>query len=254
MTQPATLLEETNAIVPATTPDVGSSLVLMFERLATNPQVDVAKLEKLIEMQERIIRHNARAEFWSDFARMQGELPTVSERGEIVVNGQVRSKYATNEDIQQTIRPILQKHGFALSFRNEFADGYVKIIGILAHRSGHSEQDEFVARADTSGSKNDIQALGSTRSYGQRYTTIALLNIATRGEDDDGRTAQPERTIQAPAGFEDWWTDLQATAADGIKALTAAWNASKADYRNHVMATNKSAWQQVKARAEKAGK
>ena len=38
---------------------------------------------------------------------------------------------------------------------------------------------------DTSGSKNGVQAVGSTVSYGKRYAICALLNIST-GDDTDG--------------------------------------------------------------------
>jgi len=39
---------------------------------------------------------------------------------------------------------------------------------------------------DTSGSKNGVQAVASSVSYGKRYTAGLLLNITTTGEDDDG--------------------------------------------------------------------
>ncbi len=233
--------------------DSGNSLILMFERLATNKDVDVEKLDRLIAMQERIIAHNARSEYYAAFAAMQGDLPAVTERGEIAVNGVVRSKYARNEDIQDAIRPILQKHGFALSFRNEFKDGLVTITGILAHRSGHAEQDQFVAKADDSGSKNAIQALGSTRSYGQRYTTIALLNIATRGEDDDGRRSDKASKPTAPEGYDAWLIELTAVADEGEAALKAAWNQSKPLYRTYITKNDALTWASLKARSLKVG-
>ena len=151
-----------------------SELIAMLERVAANPDVSLDKLERLIAVQERILAHNAKAEFDAAYAQMQGEIPTITERGEISVNGQVRSRYATFEDIIEAVRPVLMKHGFALRHRTEYLDKQIKIVGILSHRSGHSEQDEFLAEADNSGSKNAIQALGSTRAYGQRYTTLAL--------------------------------------------------------------------------------
>ena len=39
---------------------------------------------------------------------------------------------------------------------------------------------------DTTGSKNGVQAVASSVSYGKRYTAGLLLNITTTGEDDDG--------------------------------------------------------------------
>lgn len=247
-------LEDAPAQVPAIRSE-SEHLVLMFERLAKDPAVDVVKLEKLIEMQERIIRHNARAEFYAAFAEMQGQLPSISERGEIVVQGQVRSTYARDEDITEAVRPILKEYGFALSFRNEFTDaGKLRIIGVLSHRGGHTEQDQFICEADTSGSKNAIQALGSSRSYGKRYTTISLLNISTRGTDDDGATSEQHKAPDAPAGYDDWLTDLAACADEGLPKLTDTWNRSKKDYRDHLIKTNRGQWESLKKKAAMAGK
>lgn len=221
-----------------------SDVSLMFERLARDPAVDVEKLERLIAMQERILAHNAKAEFYAAFAEMQGEIPTVIERG-VTNNG----KYATHEDIVDAVRPVLQKHGFMLSFRTVFTEKTVKVRGVLAHRSGYSEETEFVSSADTSGNKNAIQALGSAQSYGQRYTTKALLNIATRGDDDDGRRAGGKPEPDMPKGFEDWWTDMQSNASDGAPALEQSWKASKLEYKNYLIATKRQQWNDLKAKA-----
>lgn len=225
-----------------------------FERLATDPRVDVEKLERLIAMQERILAANAKAEYYAAFAQMQGEIPTITETGAIKVGNEVRSRYATNEDIQDVLRPILQRHGFMLSFRTEFPDKTtVKVIAVLAHRGGHAEQTEFISAADTSGSKNGIQALGSAQTYGQRYTTRALLNITSRerGErDDDGNGATKATLPAAPDGFDDWWTDMQACAAEGWPKLSNAWNKSKREYREYVTKHDPRAWDGLKARAQ----
>lgn len=225
----------------------------MFERLAKDPTVPVEKLEKLIELQERIMRHQAKAEFDAAFSQMQGEIPAITERGEITVNGQVRSRYARHEDILEVVKPILQKYGFAIRHRNAFENGIVKITGILSHRSGHSEEDEFVAKADDSGSKNAIQALGSTRSYGQRYTTISLLNIATRGTDDDGHGSEKGKAPTEPEGYADWLDNMAAVADEGLPRLQAAWNESKRALREYVTKFEPQKWQTLKAKAAKVG-
>ncbi len=214
------------------------SAVGLFERLARDPTVPVEKLEKLIELQERIMRHNAKAEFDRAFAEMQGDIPIITERGEILVDGKLRSRFATNEDIQEVLRPILKEYGFALRFRNEVNDnGKQKVVGILSHRGGHSEQDEFVCPPDKSGGKSDIQAMASTRSYGQRYCTIALVNIATRGEDDDGVRSQQPPPPPAPDGYALWLTALTAEAEAGAPAFGVAWNKSNREFRTYLTKT-----------------
>lgn len=221
----------------------------MFERLAADPNVPVDKLERLIAMQERIEANNARAAFNAAFAEMQVEIPTVHERGRTD-----KATYARLEDIIEAVRPVLGRHGFALSHRTEWPDAKtVKVIGILMHREGHSRESEFLSAADASGSKNAIQGLGSAVAYGRRYTTKDLLNIATSDEDDDGRATSKigKPDIQAPNGFEGWWDDMQAVADEGIGKLSAAWNNSKAEYRAYLKSTNNRGWENLKAKAQK---
>ena len=93
--------------------------------------------------------------------------------------------------MNQAIRPVLTEFGFALTFRiSQPADfGRVAVTGVLSHQGGHSEETTFSLPIDNSGGKNNVQGWASSVSYGKRYTAFALLNIASRGEDDDGQKA-----------------------------------------------------------------
>lgn len=227
--------------------------VAMIERIVANPDVPVDKLERLLAMNERILDRNAKAEFEAAFAEMQGELPEITERGRIVVNGQTRSTYARFEDIIAEIRPILTKHGFALRHENKQEGEKLTVVGILSHRCGHSVRDEFIAEADNSGAKNDIQQVGSTRSYGQRYTTISLLNIVTRGADDDGQRSQKTQA-QLPDGYQAWLEGMEDVALEGFTKLKAHWKETPEHFRNYVFANQAQWWARVKAAAQKADK
>lgn len=160
----------------------------VIERAARDPNVDIDKMERLLEMQERIIARNSRAAYASALAELQPALPVIAEKGEIKNRaGEVQSRYARWEDINQTIRPLLHAHGFSLSFRTGFETGRILVTGVLTHREGHAEETTISLPLDDSGSKNGVQGVGSSTSYGKRYTAIALLNITTGGEDDDGQ-------------------------------------------------------------------
>lgn len=163
------------------------ALIHMIERVARDPSVDIDKLQRLMDMQERVIERNARAAYASALSMMQPELPAIIERGKIDIGRGKPQSYALWEDINETIKPILAKHGFALSFRTgREDDNKIVVTGILSHREGHSERTTMYLPVDTSGSKNAVQAVGSSTSYGKRYTAGALLNLTSRGEDDDG--------------------------------------------------------------------
>ncbi len=239
------------ALEPKREPDADTGLAVMIERLALNPSVDVAKLEKIIELQERILDRNAEAAFNAAFATMQAEIPEIDERGAISSkSGGVQSRYAKNEDIQRVLKPILLRHGFALSFKTEWPDhAHCKLIGILTHRDGHARQSEFVSKADESGSKNAIQGLGSAISYGHRYTTCDLLNITSRDQDDDGASSERGKQPPFPDGFESWFTDLTAVAEEGTAALEKTWKASKREFREYLTKHNPQAWATLKNKA-----
>lgn len=175
---------------PAQQVSESAAIIQVIERAAMNPDVDIDKMERLLQMQERVMERQAAMEYSAAMAAMQTEMPSIAERGK-TNNG----KYATLEDIVDTVRPVMQKHGFAVSFRVKTADKGIEVTGVLMHKGGHREETAMLLPADTSGNKNAVQAFGSTTSYGKRYVLCALLNITTRDEDDDGVSAAPTKFV-----------------------------------------------------------
>lgn len=208
-------------------------LLQVIERAAMNPEIDVEKMERLLDMKERLDAKAAEMAFNSSLAEMQDELPVITERGKITVNGEVRSSFAKFEDINEIVKPILKKYGFAISFKVDFQEQQVSVTAILVHKMGHRESTTILLPRDKSGSKNEVQAVGSSVAYGKRYTMNAILNITTRGEDDDGilaaaDTITEEQALQIHAlltdndidvdRFKAWLEkDLKCDSIEGIK-------------------------------------
>jgi hypothetical protein len=194
-----------------------TAIVQMIERAAANPAVDIDKMERLLQMQERVMDRRAKAAFDSALAIMQPSLPQVDRNGRIVVFSKAdRDKaggprptdtplqstpYALWEDINAAIGPHLAEHGFALSFRTgQAADGKITVTAVLSHKEGHREETTITLMHDSGGSKNSVQAVGSSISYGKRYTAGLLLNITSRAPgdaDDDGVKAGAPSQITA---------------------------------------------------------
>ena len=177
---------------PAEVADYGSSLLTIIERAARDPSVDIDKMERLLDMQERVQARDAEIAFSSAFAEMQPELPAINMRGQIIHKGSLISEYAEWSDISKVITPVLSAHGFSLSFKPTELDKKVAVTAILRHRSGFSDSATLPLPTDTSGAKNAVQAIGSTLSYGKRYAAILILNIRVEGEDDDGAASGPK--------------------------------------------------------------
>jgi len=170
-----------------------ATILSVIQRAAADPQCDIEKMERLMAMHEKMQDRNAQAEFNKAMAEMQCDIPSIAERGK----GHGTIKYATLEDINDVMKPIMQRYGFAISFKVVHEGSGVSVTGILMHRSGHREETTMLLPSDTSGSKNAVQAVGSSTSYGKRYVMSALLNITTRGEDDDGLAAVPVAKVTA---------------------------------------------------------
>lgn len=182
--------------LPAISQPVSEAAALMevITKASRDPTVDVEKLERLMAMYERVTAAAAKAAFDAALSEMQPKLPAVDKRGTITINDKndknkviQSTPYALFEDINKAVTPIMAEHGFAMSFRTSTApDGKLIVTAILSHRAGHREETSLPLMHDSTGSKNSVQAVGSSVSYGKRYTMCALLNINTQGEDTDG--------------------------------------------------------------------
>lgn len=171
--------------LPSTTDMENAAMISVIERAARDPSVDIAKLERLVELQAQAQARRAKSAYLTAIAKMQSELPAVARHGK----GHNDKRYARFEDIVNAVMPVLTKHGFSLTYRVTQTETTMTVIGVLGHAEGHTEQTEMTLPADNSGGKNIVQAWGSSASYGKRYVALTLLGIATEDEDDDGRAA-----------------------------------------------------------------
>lgn len=173
------------------------SIINVIAEMATNPNVNIEVFERLVSLQERVMDKKSAQEFSAAFAKMQSELPEIEHDKAINHNGKRISTYAKFETINETVKPILKKYGFGVSFRTEQTENRVTVTGILSHEAGHHEKTSITLPLDLGGAKTAVQAVGSAISYGKRYVLCALLNISTRGEDDESvisekRVTQPQ--------------------------------------------------------------
>jgi len=163
------------------------SLLSAIVELARDPNMDVAKLDALMQMQERMERRQAEIAF----TRALAEFPTirVKKNGRVDLGAKGSYAFARWEDIDKIIGPLLHEHGFRLTFDSQPRPGDgggLIITGTLLHRDGHSRSASMPLPLDSGQGRNNLQANGSTLSYGKRYCAEMLLNIVREGEDNDG--------------------------------------------------------------------
>jgi hypothetical protein len=154
-------------------------------------------MEKLISLQERWQAGQARKAFDEAISAAKSEIPVIAKNKKVGYGSKGGTTSYTHEDLGQiakTVDPILAKHGLSYRFRSSQGQDGITVTCIVSHKEGHFEETMLRAGADTSGSKNSIQAIGSTISYLSRYTLKLALGLAA-ADDDDGKAADASGKI-----------------------------------------------------------
>lgn len=144
---------------------------------------DLGSVKEMLAMSKELAADQARRAFDEAVSDAKSEIPIVGKNA----TGHNSKRYADFSAYAAALKPILAKHGLSYRFRTS-QDDRITVTCILSHKAGHSEENSLSGAADTSGSKNAIQAVGSTLTYLQRYTLIQALGLAA-SEDDDGKAS-----------------------------------------------------------------
>lgn len=172
-------------------------------------------VEKLMSLQERWETGQARKAFDRSIAAAKAKMTPIQRNAK----GHNDKRYADFAAIAKVVDPILSEHGLSYRFRTAQGDR-ISVTCILSHEDGHSEETTLSGPADASGSKNAIQAIGSTLTYLQRYSLVQMLGLAA-SNDDDGKTASAGDKI----------TDEQAKEiADKCKEVSDTFDANFCTY------------------------
>lgn len=175
-------------VIPAPTPITPMD---MLSR-AVDRGADIATIERLAALAERFEQQAARRAFDAAISAAKAEIPVIIKNAK----GHGDRAYADFAGIARTIDPILAKHGLSYRFRTH-QDDKIAVTCIISHRDGHSEETTLAAPADTSGSKNAIQSIGSTLTYLQRYSLVQALGLAASLDDDGAASGKATETIAA---------------------------------------------------------
>lgn len=152
-----------------------------FDAAATK-QLD----EKSLAVMEKLLAMDAERRFTLAFAALQKEIPPITATTVI----QNRGKYEKFEDIMKVVGPILTRHGFTMSFSNDYKDGRVIETCHLSF-GGHTRSNAFgvrVGRGDDDTQK-DLKAATTAK----RLALCNALNIVIR---QDMQTTESDVSIE----------------------------------------------------------
>lgn len=196
-------------LAPSAAPTVAGGMLAVIERVIESGG-NVEVIERMLAVQERMMAKQAEIDFTEALARMKPKLPKIEKKGLITFTDknsvERKTPHARYEDIQEAIDPHLGAEGFTISFDTQAVPGAMPIISCtLAHKGGHSKTISLPLPLDSSGSKNNLQAMGSTISYGKRYLVGMMFDLIIKGDDDDGAggAITDEQAKQIKDGLEE---------------------------------------------------
>lgn len=201
---------------PATVGDIVDQLPAIVEPRTVTPMqllqsavekgATVEQLAGLLALQERWEANDARKAFVAALSAFKADPPTIIKNKRAGFDSKRTGErtdyeFATLDMVAAVIGEALSRHGLSHRWETKQAEGKISVTCVLMHRLGHSERVTLEAGADASGSKNSIQAIGSTVTYLERYTLLAATGLAAKGQDndtknigaDDGATISPEQ-------------------------------------------------------------
>lgn len=168
-------------------------------QIAVAKGADLEKLEKLMELQLKWEANEARKAYMNAMAAFKASPPKLVKNKHVkfvTQKGTTEYDHATLDNIVDIVGRALAAQGLQHSWRTEQLEGgLIKVTCILTHILGHTESTSLQGVRDESGGKNSIQAVGSTVSYLQRYTLLAITGLATGDMDDDGKGSEPVERI-----------------------------------------------------------
>ena len=183
--QEAAMSEAAKQVVTIEHEPTRSNAITPMEMLdrAVSSGAGIDTLTKLMDLQERWEKNQARKMFDEAIADAKAEIAPVVRNA----TGHNSKKYADFAAIARAVDPVITKHGLSYRFRTQQTDR-IHVTCVLSHKAGHSEETTLAGPPDASGSKNAIQAIGSTLTYLQRYSLTQALGLAAT-DDDDGVTS-----------------------------------------------------------------
>lgn len=213
----------------------GSVSPLDLLQLAIEREGSVDVIERLAKLQMEIMDRESKVAYTEAFEQFKANVPAIMKDSKIVVNGSERGKYAKLDKICDVLIPELLKVNITHRWKARTSDDgkMIFVTCYLRHRMGYEEEGATLGGPpDTSGSKNAIQANGSTMAYLERYTLVAACGIAIKDQDtvdnpgmsnDEGANwvAAIESGGDAHETMESWTKAVAAAKAiEDYKAMT----------------------------------
>ena len=168
------------------------SILEVIANVAKDPNANLSTMERLVELQFRIMDEERTQALNSALARLEPKIQTLvkSKAGAATKGGQVKFYYTPYEDIDRMLRPALRECGLSLSFTTRIVGAGCYLVAAVQEVSkGGIREAMLPYMPDTNDQLSGPQKVSSGLSYAQRRAVALLFNLVFAGEDDDAQFA-----------------------------------------------------------------
>jgi len=227
------ITKQDNTQVVAVTP-----MQMIDRAMASGATVET--LTKLMDLQERWEKNEARKAFHEAFSAFKAEAVEVIKSTAITAGPLNGRKYADLATAVDAATPKLSQHGLSAAWKvTKDEKEWIEVTCSLTHVMGHSESVSFGGPPDTGGAKNAIQARASSMNYLQRYTFLAVCGLAAKNADDDGSGGGDAKETMPEGQKADFLAAIESAGKDSLEGLwqkIIAATPSDADARDELRA------------------
>lgn len=175
-------------------------------------------LSQFMDLQQRWEADQARKAYVQAMAAFKSE-PLRLTRDRTVSYSGTQYSHASLAQVVDAVVASLSKYGLSHRWETSQEGDNITVSCVITHELGHSERTTLSAGPDKSGSKNSIQAIGSTVTYLQRYTLMAATGLAAHDMDDDGRSAETAVERITPSQLADLEAKIDEVGANRTNFL-----------------------------------
>ena len=181
------MAEETALVVHSATP-------MEMIQSAVSQGADIDKLTKLLDLQERWQKSEAKRAFDEAKAKFSAFAIQVTKDK---INKQYDSKYTSLGNLVNIVTPFLAQCELNARWEIDQSNG-IMVTCVLAHKAGHAEKAAMIVPPDTSGAKNVIQQIKSSITYAKACTFESVCGLASTDAnlDDDGNSLSNQKVAE----------------------------------------------------------
>lgn len=208
--------QELSVVPSASMQPVAQMMQAIIEKGITTE--NVAALSQLTQLYERMQEKDAKRQFAEAFVALQADLPVIVASSVIPKRG----KYERFEDVMDQIQPHLTKHGFTVTFSQDFKENRIVQVCRLEHIGGHFKDNSFAVRTGRADTETQADCMAATTA--KRNALLNALNIVIRqdalqDEEGDARMDGEPVTREQAETLRNLVTE---TASDSAKFLKCA--------------------------------